>query len=681
MLLPRAGWSCSCLIALALPCATRAAAQSAPDVELSAELSAEARVAAPVSAGEGEDPTASMTAIDSSRGDAGASVGDALVQAPGARVSSTGGLGAFTTVSLRGAGAEHTRVLLDTIPLGGLDAGAFDLSTLPLAAFERVEVYRGGAPVRVGDGAIGGALRLVPAEGRQSFARLDGGAGSFGRRLLSATSALRGDTAPRLGLLAHAALQGAHNDYAYRDDALAFDDRDGATVRQRNAELDAGDLALHGAVDLAGGRLSLVSLAHARTGGLPGVLSAATRDSHRNQSGGVLGLSWKRDVVDGAATRASTLELTASASAERDRVSDPFGELRMGIPTEGDDLAVRAYGRAAGSLPVTPWLEPTLVLSVARESRSPSDHTRFSAPPRSSHRTTEALALEPRVHGVLAGMPAELRPSARLELSQARIADEGAATGEQTQSDVMAPTFRLASSLQPTAGLLLGASAATGKRVPTIAELFGDRAALAPNLSLVPERAYLVDASAVLRGRAGELRGRAELRPFASWIDDSIRYRRIDEATVKAENVARARLAGVELGASGSLYRRLSLTAALALLQTESQLGHALPLRPAVEAFVRPELSWPLPGPVDRVSLFVEAHHVGVLYLDDATGDTALPARTLLATGAGVELFDQRLALRARLDNVLDDFASDVLGRPLPGRALFVWASLQEELP
>ncbi len=664
------------MFALASSGAARAVAQSEPD----AALSAQARVAAPVTAELGDDPTASVTAIDTTRAAAGASVAEALSQAPGARVASAGGLGAFTTVSLRGAGPEHTRVLLDSIPLSSLDAGAFDLSTLPLATFERVEVYRGGAPVLISDGAIGGTLRLLPAEGRRSFARADAGLGSFGRRLFSATSALHTAAAPRVGLLAHAALQGADNDYRYRDDALAFDDRDGAIRAQRNAQLDAGDLALHAALDLAGGRLSLLSLGHARTGGLPGVLSAPTRDSHRNLSEGLLGLSWQREARDSLGEREGRLELTASASAERDRVSDPFGELRMGIPTEGDDVSVRAYGRAAGSLRVTRWLEPTLVVSVAQDSRSPSDRTRFSAPPRDSRRTTEAIALEPRLHGLLAGMPAELRPSARVELSQARIVDEAAVTTAQTHSDVLAPTFRLASSLQPSAGLLFGASAATGKRVPTISELFGDRAALAPNLALVPERAYMFDASAVLAGRAGELRGRTELRPFASFIDDAIRYRRIDVATVKAENVAHARLAGVELGASGSLFQRLLLSAALTLLHSQSQLGHALPLRPAVEAFVQPELSWPLPGPVDRVALFVEAHHVGVLYLDDATGDTALPARTLLAAGVGVELVEQRLALRARLDNLLDDFASDVLGRPLPGRALFVTASLQEAL-
>jgi outer membrane cobalamin receptor len=214
-----------------------------------------------------------------------------------------------------------------------------------------------------------------------------------------------------------------------------------------------------------------------------------------------------------------------------------------------------------------------------------------------------------------------------------------------------------------------------------VTELFGDRAALAPNPALVPERARMLDASAVLAGRAGELRGRAELRPFVSWLDEMIRYRRIDEATVKAENVSRARLAGVELGASGSLHRRLSLEASLTVLHSEGALGHALPLRPSVEGLLRPSLRWPLPAPLDAATVFVEAHHVGLLYLDDATNATALPARTLLAAGGGVELLDGRLALRARLDNALDHAVSDVLGRPLPGRAILLTASLQEPLP
>jgi outer membrane receptor protein involved in Fe transport len=666
------------LFALASTCVTRAEAQraSTPD----AELSASARVAAPVTEGI-DDPTASVTAIDTAAAQPGTTVADAIRAAPGARVSSAGGLGAFTTLSLRGSGPEHTRVLLDTIPLGGVDAGAFDLGMLPSAAFERIEVYRGGAPALVGDGAIGGTLRLVPARGHHDFARLDLGVGSFGRRFVAATSTASGDAAPRPAVLAHAALQHADDDYRYRDDALAFDDRDGASRAQRNARLDAGDLALHSALDVAGGRLSLLSLGHGRSGGLPGVLSAPTRDSHRSFASGLIGLSWLHEDRRADRERERMLQLTASAAAERDRVSDPFGELRMGIPTDGDDVTVRGFARVASALRVASWLEPAFLVSVAHEARSPSDRARFADPPRDSRRTTEAIALEPRVHGLLAGMSAELRPSARLELSQARIVDEDRDPDARDRHDVVAPTFRLAASLQPTAGLLFSASAATGKRVPTLTELFGDRAALAPSPQLTPERARMLDASAVLAGRAGELHGRAELRPFVSFIDDVIRYRRIALATVKAENLSSARLAGVELGASGSLYRRLSLGSSLTLLHSESPLGNALPLRPAIEAFVRPGLSWPLPEPLDVASIFVEAHHVGVLYLDDATNDTALPARTLLAAGAGVELLRGRLALWARLDNAGDTFASDVLGRPLPGRSFLVTASLREALP
>jgi outer membrane cobalamin receptor len=320
-------------------------------------------------------------------------------------------------------------------------------------------------------------------------------------------------------------------------------------------------------------------------------------------------------------------------------------------------------------------------VSVAEESRDPSDRERFTAPPRDSRRTTEVVAVEPRVHGTLSGVPVELRPSARVAFTQARLTDETADPSARARDDVVAPTFRVAASVQPTAGLLLSASGATGTRVPTITELFGDRAALAPNPGLVPERARLLDASAVLAGRTGELRGRAELRPFVSWIDDIVRYRRIDEGTVKAENLSHARIAGVELGASGSLHRRLWLTTALTLLQSEGPLGHALPLRPAVEGHVRPALCLPMPSPVDRACLFVEAHHVGLLYLDDATDDTALPARTLFAGGASAELWRKRLSLQARVDNALDHFASDALGRPLPGRALLVTASLRQELP
>ena len=64
------------------------------------------------------------------------------------RVVQYGGLGAFSTVSLRGAPAGQVAVYLDGVPLTSAAHGVVNLADLPVTAIERIEVYRGLSAAR-----------------------------------------------------------------------------------------------------------------------------------------------------------------------------------------------------------------------------------------------------------------------------------------------------------------------------------------------------------------------------------------------------------------------------------------------------------------------------------------------------------------------------------------------------
>jgi iron complex outermembrane receptor protein len=272
---------------------------------------------------------------------------------------------------------------------------------------------------------------------------------------------------------------------------------------------------------------------------------------------------------------------------------------------------------------------------------------------------------------------AELRPSLRLELDQARIEDPDRDAAASTHDDAIAPTYRVAGLLAPLPTLALTASAASGKRLPSLFELFGDRAFFAANPRLAPERSRTVDAGVQAAGRAGLLHGSTELHGFVLWVDDLIRYKRQSQLTLRAENAARAKIAGLELGLDGGVGDHVQLTAALSAQRGRNQVDRTLPLQPNWQLLVRPELSFALP-PLDRARLFVEAQHVGLTYLDDENL-SSLPPRTTLGFGAGVELWQRRLSVLARVRNLFDVNASDVLGRPLPGREILLSLALRED--
>jgi len=76
---------------------------------------------------------------------------ETLLDAPGARTRRTGAFGGFTTLSLRGADAEQTTVLLGEIPIASPDGSAFDLGTIPhVAALARRDLSRGRADLALG---------------------------------------------------------------------------------------------------------------------------------------------------------------------------------------------------------------------------------------------------------------------------------------------------------------------------------------------------------------------------------------------------------------------------------------------------------------------------------------------------------------------------------------------------
>jgi len=118
---------------------------------------------------------------------AAASIADAVATAVGAHTRSLGGLGAYASVTVRGAAPGHTAILIDGVPLARIAAVTTDLGRFSLDAFGQVDLYRGAVPVELGGAGVGGALNLLTRLGRGDHGErvsASVGAGSFGARHL-----------------------------------------------------------------------------------------------------------------------------------------------------------------------------------------------------------------------------------------------------------------------------------------------------------------------------------------------------------------------------------------------------------------------------------------------------------------------------------------------------------------
>ncbi len=104
----------------------------------------------------------------------------------GIQIRQSGGLGSFSTISLRGSSSEQVIICIDGIPLNDASGGGVNLGNISLSDIESVEIYRGITPVNFGKASIGGVVNIRTMRTDKEFhANTGAGYGSFNTRNFS----------------------------------------------------------------------------------------------------------------------------------------------------------------------------------------------------------------------------------------------------------------------------------------------------------------------------------------------------------------------------------------------------------------------------------------------------------------------------------------------------------------
>lgn len=140
-----------------------------------------------------------VSVIDRARiEDAGAlDVVDLLRREAGFDVIRSGGLGAQTSVFLRGANSNQVLVLIDGVRVSSATTGSFAWEQLALEQIERIEIVRGPRAALYGSDAIGGVVQIFTR--RSSGSDVTVGVGNHDTWRLDAGTAWQGERG-RLGL-------------------------------------------------------------------------------------------------------------------------------------------------------------------------------------------------------------------------------------------------------------------------------------------------------------------------------------------------------------------------------------------------------------------------------------------------------------------------------------------------
>jgi iron complex outermembrane receptor protein len=606
-------------------------------------------------------PTAFVTTLHvDARARGFESVAELLQQAAGVHVVQTGGLGAFSTVSLRGAPAGQVAVYVDGMPMQSAARSVVNLAELPMSDIETIEVYRGGAPLALGVGRPGGAIHLTTggsdgARGRVTRGSFDTWSGSAG------AGATRGALSARL----YGGYQGSDGDYSYlNDNGTPFNAADDIESVRRNNRFDM----VHGGARLAWQpdavwRVQAAGNLQRQGQGFPGLASVPALNARARLARGSGLVSIARLLSGDGRIETSLME-----QRDRRRFEDAEGRLGLGRHRTDDRFAsTQSALRAVMPHAFGVQVEGGLAMRLERASLSDALNGRPD-PPGSTRRTRSADA---GARWQPWSGPLLLVAAARWDRIEDRLRATPA-SGPVLVSNLVRETRspQLGARVALPGGSELRGNWSYAERMPDFMELFGDQGGVAGNPALRPERVESRDAgfawSAVW---PGGIRPSIEFAHFASSGDDFIVYVRQSQTAVKAQNISRAEIRGEELSLSVTTPAGFDAAGAVTWQSAIDDgdvpfwRGRRLPQRPGRESYAR--LGWR--GEFLRASL--EMRFVGDSYRDRAN-QHRVPSRTLVDAALGWTPSGAPFRLTIEGRNLGDRRVSDFSGYPLPGRTL-----------
>ncbi len=561
---------------------------------------------------------------------------DALDATPGVSVRSFGGLGALSTISIRGTGSENVLVLLDGIPLNPT-GGSVDLSDIPLGSLERIEIIRGGEGAFVGAGASGGVVRLrsvQPDEDGEDRQASRFSVGSFGT--VTGGYTWRGD-----GDLLHFELAGSRGDFPFlNDNGTAFDLDDDFTDARENNEFSSIEARYGHSWDLDGERtLGFSAEWYRGEKGIPGITTFPSTQASQTDGRFFLHTLYADPGFYNG-------ELTASLGYLRQarNFADPLGE-STGVPLFTSWIHNRWDAKTEWS--GVGWGKEDVLTCGASVSLEALDAGEYSSPNRN---TVSAWVRDEWYH-----------PSGAVLI--------GAVRGDWLDGDA---------TLSPRGGLrfpldeewALRTNLGLDFRPPSFEELYRNEGVVIGNPGLTDERTLGFDIGVAHTSE----RIRFEAAYFNLQTKDLIDYLLISGFRWKPYNIGRVRSSGFEVSADWILDRdwefrgSYTRTRAIDASGDSTRQGQPLVGQPSSELFAH--LRWH----DDRWEFFIEWERRGPSPITPS-GTRSLPANESTALGIGYKL-DTGSSLLFEIRNLFDESLTDVRGFPLPGRSIFVtWSA------
>jgi len=594
---------------------------------------------------------------------------EVLEKSVGVRIKKSGGLGDFSTISIRGSSSEQVLIYLDGILLNESQGGGVNLGDIPFSNIDSIEIYRGSSPVVFGASGIGGIVNIktkFPEKKRNIFARFQYGSFETYR-----TDIFLSHKPGKYDYFIGIDYTGSDNDFKFEDDnGTKYNKRDDETKRRKNNDFKSlSFLAKFGYDFNSLTRIKLTNNLFRNYKGIPGISNYQSENADLRILENLSSMDFTKEAlwVD-----QMNFYLNLYGSYKKQEFDDRLGEI--GVGRQDNKNVTRSYG---ANLNLKYFLDEintlNLLISLKNETYHPFDKFRKIQSGKSS-RLTFSSGIEDEIslfndHFIVV-------PSFRKDFIKNRFRGENGglifAKSEDDESSEEYSTWQTGFKVPVTEWFSLRANLGRYYRVPNFFELFGDRGGIIGNSKLVAEEGWNRDIGFRLAGDISNYIKSLSLEAvyFENKTENLILFIQNSQRTSRPENISKSENRGWELTGSVLLIEHLRLSTNYTRQDPKdkgkipSRRNKILPGRAKSEFNSEVELF------NSFGKIFYSYNKVEKIYLDPAN---LLPIRIREIHNIGISaFFEKKFSATFEVKNISDNRVEDTTGYPLPGRSYFL---------
>ena len=589
-------------------------------------------------------------------------VSDLVEKESGVQVRQSGGLGSFSSLSLRGSSSDQVMVFIDGIPINEASGGSVDLSTIPVSDIDSIEIYKGITPINFGTASIGGAVNIKTKRAEEGLkGSLTTEYGSFNTfRFAPYINQKTG----KFDYVIDADYQSSKNVFDFlNNNGTKWNLTDDKWEKRNNDQFSQINLLTNVGYDITKDtRLAFSNQYFKKGQNLPAWNNSP--DVNTN-------LDTVRDISNIKMTihDIGTGHLNTSSRVDYIYKKETYDNRDGGIGLGKQYNIYKTYSYGLNQFIEWPREQNILsaVVDIHREDYKAEDLL-TSQPISPSSRNTYTLSSEDKI--ILFDNKFIISPALIFEY----YVDNFKSSTTPINNSIGYLNPKLGIKYTTTSWLGFKTNIARYVRAPSFFELFGDRGFFTGNSDLKAEKGINFDVGPEINYRpyASFLdRLALNIAYFRSSVSDVISYVYNSRGVGQAVNISNSTINGIETSVILEFLRNLSFTTNYTW---QSAINNSI-----IDAFNGKELpgrfensvSTKLEGGYRIFKLYYEFIYASGLYYDSAN---LLPAAIKREHNIGITFFIDKFTITGEVKNIGDDHYEDFNGFPQPGRSYWLTA-------